>query len=284
MKKYLLAYLFFLAAANLSAQQLILPTAEQIERFSRTTTHVVLTGENMLLDMSLREAVEKKWKITPVRFIDEAEFKESMTDANRTFLVMVGGTFKKDKELNNYIFLNLMMGGGVSLDQLTDFILIPITCEGQGEDKPIMLMEAFLDIIQRHVKQLQENPKKVGLDLDTYNANLDRLHDRQVLITEEDFAYPRTPEELNQQFGSSLELVSFQDLEKALQNGTRNKVAALTLYPRIGEPKGTYCYNMLVACDTHELIYFKRHKVRGTNQQGFLKEEIKRIARYTQKK
>ncbi len=272
------------AAITLTAQKRIAPTAEQIERFSRTTTNVVLTGSNMLVEAALREALEKQWKITPLKFIDKAEFEATMSDANSSFLLMIGGTFEKDSEPNNYTYLNLVMGGNVAFDQLAEFILLPISCEGQPDDKPVAYMAAFVDIIQRHVKRVQEKPKTVKQELDTYNDNLPRLRTRTLIIAKEDIAYDVTEEALTEQFNNKIEIVDGDAVLDAMDGQAFNKIAGLTLYPRVGSEKGTYCYNMLIACDTHELIYFKRHKITGKKQQGFLKEEIKRMGIQARKK
>ena len=284
--KKILFLLWLPIAINLSAQERIAPTAEQIERFSRTTMNVVLTGENIILEAALRHSMDSLWKITPLKFIDKAEFDANISDANRTFLLLVGGSFQKNEEekMFVYTFLNLLMGGGESLDKLSEFLLLPVSCDGQPVDKSVLFMDAFVDIMQRHIVNMQHNPKLAKQSLDNlYNKNIERLVGRYLMLVKDDITYTVTEEEKTLQFNDRLSIVEDSDVENAINTRAKNRVIGLTLYPRVGSPKGTFCYNMLIAGDTHELIYFKRHKVSKENDQGFLKEELKRFSIYLRK-
>jgi hypothetical protein len=285
MKKFLLL-LWLPVVVNLSAQERIIPTIEQIERFSRTTMNVVLTGENILLESALRHAMDSLWKLTPVKFIDKAEFDANISDANRTFLLLAGGSFQKNGEEKMFIytFLNLLMGGGESLDKLSEFLLLPVSCDGQSIDKSMLFMDAFVDIMQRHIVSMQQNPKLAKQSLDNlYNKNIERLIGRYLMLVKDDITYTITDEEKKLQFNDRLSIVEDEDVENAINSKAKNQIIGLTLYPRVGSPKGTFCYNMLIAADTHELIYFKRHNVNKKDKQGFLKEELKRFSIYLRK-
>ncbi|MDR2801615.1 MAG: hypothetical protein LBB31_00170 [Prevotellaceae bacterium] len=284
--KKLLFLLWLPVAMNLSAQERIAPTIEQIGRFSRTTLNVVLTGENIILESALKEAMENKWNITPLKFIDKAEFEANTGDANRTFLLLAGGSFQKNPEEKSFVytFLNILMGGGVSLDNLSEFLLLPVSCDGQSIDKALLFMDAFVDIMQRHIVSMQQNPKLAKQQLDNiYNKNIERLVGRYLVLVKEDVTYTVTEEEKQQQFNNRLRIVEDGDVENAMNTKAKNQVVGLSLYPRVGSPKGTFCYSLLIAADTHELIYFKRHKVSKEAQQGFLKEELKRFGIYLRK-
>jgi hypothetical protein len=277
LKQGLCLSLFFFAAVALFAQKRIAPTVEQIERVMRTSTSVVLTGENMLLDAALRSAVEKNWTITPVTFIDTAELHRTLSDANRTFLLFVGGTFRDDATQNGYTFLNFVMGGGLEPNQLADFVLWPVTCSGQSEDRALVFMDAFIDIIQQHLRTVQNNPKLAKADMDAYNSAIQRLPTLSIWIAEDDMTYDMTEAD-REGFDGHLHLVSYDAIADALERRAERTAVGLSLFPLDDRLKDTYCYNLIIACDTHELLYFKRHKVRRPQQRGFLKEEIYRLS------
>ncbi|MDR3350694.1 MAG: hypothetical protein LBN98_03465 [Prevotellaceae bacterium] len=284
--KKLLMLLWLPVAMNLSAQERITPTSEQIERFPRTTLNVVLPNENILLESALKEAMENKWKITPLKFIDKAEFEANIGDANRSFLLFAGGSFQENPEEKSFVytFLNLLMGGGESLNKLPEFLLLPVSCDGQSIDKSLLFMDAFVDIMQRHIRSIQKNPKLAKQRLDAfYNKNIERLTDRYLLLEKDDITYTVTDEEKALLFNGRLSVVEDSDIEKAVTAKAKNQIVGLTLYPRVGSPKDTWCYNLLIAADTHELIYFKQHKVNRKKGQGFLKEELKRFGIYLRK-
>ncbi|MDR2361449.1 MAG: hypothetical protein LBD91_01825 [Prevotellaceae bacterium] len=277
MKPYLLLLLCCWTTAGLFAQRRAAPTAEQAERVLRTTTEVVLTGHNMLLEAALRSAVEKKWNLTPVAFIDTATFHRHIGDANRTFLLIVGGTFNNDAAQNGYTFLNFLMGGHTEFDKLSDFLLWPLACKGQDEDNAWLFMEAFIDIIQQHIRLVQQNPSLVRADMDTYNNNIPQLRTRTILIADDDIP-SEIPEAEMSRFNGRLKIVSRHEVADAMMNALPNTVAGIALFPLDEQLKSPWCYTMLITCDTHELIYFKRHKVRNPKQRGFLKEELRRIS------
>ena len=260
-----------------TAQKRVVPTAEQIARVERTITNVVLTGENMLFDAALRSAVEKFWTITPVEFITNNEFNQHIDDANRLFLLIVDGKFKKDKTQSNYTFLNLLMGGATKIEELSDFILLPLACSEDGEDRAILFMNAYVNIVQQHLKMLQEKPRQARAELDTYNSGIDKLSGRRIIMQRADVAYEVTDGEIVELFNNSLSFVTDLEMEHAVNTNAENMVAAISLFPNT-DAKGGYCYNLLIACDTHELLYYKRHKIVGNNQQGFMKEEMRRIS------
>jgi hypothetical protein len=263
-------------AVGVFAQKRAVPTPEQAERVLRTTTDVVLSGQNMLLDAALRSAVEKNWTITPVAFIDTAEFNRRIGDANRTFLLIVGGTYHDDDVPNGYTFLNFVMGGNTVFEKLSDFMLWPLTCKGRDEDDAILFMEAFVDIIQQHVRLIRQNPSMARADIDTYNNNIPQLRSRTILIAADDIPSP-IPDAEMERFGGHLKIVSRAEIADALTNASPDTVVGLAIFSLDEQLKSSSCFTMLITADTHELLYFKRHKVRNPRQRGFLKEEIRRI-------
>jgi len=262
MNKYIVLSIYMLIAFGLSAQKSVAPTPEQIARVTNTTTCVVLTGENMILEAALREAVTKNWKLTPVEFIDKATFDKTTQDANRTFLLLVSGTFKKDTGHDGYIFLNLLMGGGKSFDQLADFILLPVACQNEDYDLSIALLPAFVDIVQRHLQTVHSNPKLVKRGLDNYNSNVSLLRTRQLLLPTDGVAETI--------WNGGIRITSVDKLVEAATNNATDTVVGFTLYPE----GGAYGYNMLIDCGTHELLYFNRRRVKANDQKGFTKSEM----------
>ena len=71
---------------------------EDIDRFLKTTTYVVLDNNPMSeWNMKIRDAVQQSWTITPYKFINDTEFEQMRGDADKSFLVRMKVRFPEDK-------------------------------------------------------------------------------------------------------------------------------------------------------------------------------------------
>jgi hypothetical protein len=85
-------------------------------------------------------------------------------------------------------------------------------------------------------------------------AVTDQLFDRTMILTDEDDAD-----------GYMLDNVS----------GTLVSYVVVPTEPM----KGSYCYKMLIDAQTHELYYYRKHKISAKAGAGFLPEDIEKITK-----
>ena len=62
-----------------------------------------------------------------------------------------------------------------------------------------------------------------------------------------------------------------------MEKKTPDTVASFTVVPADAQV-GSFCYKMLIDCESHQLYYFRKHKITKKAGAGFLIEDIKRIA------
>jgi hypothetical protein len=65
-------------------------------------------------------------------------------------------------------------------------------------------------------------------------------------------------------------------VDKAFQDGTYNTLCSYVVAP-FDPQNGSWCYKMLIDAGTHELLYFRHHKINARNWAGFLPKDIKAI-------
>ena len=71
-----------------------------------------------------------------------------------------------------------------------------------------------------------------------------------------------------------------QDAERGnvvkITNNTENVIVSYVVAPANPVP-GSYCYKFLIEPATHQLYFYKKHKISKKTGAGFLQEDIKRI-------
>ena len=77
------------------------------------------TNQFSFYNAEIKDAVDKYWKVTPLKFITEKEFNVMRTDPSYSFIVLTITNFSNDKSGSAYDFLNLLLGADVdNLDEI----------------------------------------------------------------------------------------------------------------------------------------------------------------------
>jgi len=216
----------------------------RLEDFSAKVTKVVLSGD-AFADAVLREEVALRWQLSPYEFCTVADYESIKNDSQYYFLHFV----RKD----DVIFLSLDKGGTKDapdvLKQPMEVVSIPVS----GADLQILdnlcYMPAFIDIIQNFTSGAMGSDGKAYAGLTAFN--IFNMNGKTAVIQEE-------------------------EARKSFQNAEPDTMAGIIAAP--AKPKvGSWCYKMLISCDTHELCYFKKHKITADQPAGWLRSDRKRI-------
>ena len=96
--KKIFAYLILACVALPLMSQEYIPAREDMEKFFKTKTMVVLDRNPLnSYDGQIKEAMENEWTITEFDFIPYDEFQEKRTDPGLSFIMLVNVHFEKDK-------------------------------------------------------------------------------------------------------------------------------------------------------------------------------------------
>ena len=125
-KFFLIALVATLLAAPAVSQAQVFSKKEDLKDLNSKTLMVVLEN-NSLTDLTLKQAVEKEWKLSKISFCNLDEFEKIKTDSTYYFLIRVKGIFKKERE-PSIEFLSLLKGGenaAAGIDEMYDVLSLP---------------------------------------------------------------------------------------------------------------------------------------------------------------
>lgn len=230
----------------------------------------------------IKDAVNKYWKVTPVRFIKESEFNVSRTDPSYSFLVLTITNFSNDKSGSAYDFLNLLLGADVeNLDELPEFCAIPLSFAGAPEEEYSYKLGLIIRFMQYHADLVIKNPTTSALRyLKYYNRNVPDIKGKTILVKEEDLAPEiNTEERIRAYYPNKVRIVDEEEIMRAIEEKDKDVLIVHKVGPDGVKQTGT-CMKMLIGTDDAVMYYYDSHLVDSKNANGLLISDLKRLARF----
>lgn len=273
--------LIFILAATLpllaGAQAQINTKKVQIADFSEKITKVVLTG-NDFYDLALRDEIAAGWRLSPYEFCTKEEFDAMKGNENYYFLITADGKFKKE-DAPGITFLTLVKGGKGSeegISKMLEVVSLPIASAENPSGREFTFMPAFIDIIQNYTEASMSKDFNGYLGLGSNTESFKKNPNMEFFFAECDLAgdVNRAFRDIN--FDSDMFVVDEDSVDKKMAGSTPETLVSYVVTP--DEPgNGSYCYKMLIHPETHELYYFRKHRISKKYGPGFLQEDILRI-------
>lgn len=245
--KIMSAAIILLTACTLaSAQGKIYTRKAKLADFPTRTTKVVASSSN-LLELAFREEVSTRWRISPFEFCSPEEFKAQAND-NSIYFLYIG-------HHDGVSHLVLYKGGKEdekeSMKKPFEVVRIPISSSGSPSGRELMLMGAFIDIMQAFIEDAMISDKAAYSGLKWYNGR--SLRNMRV-YTDPDSA------------------------DAAYMQGEPDALVGVCIAPHSPED-GSRCFKMLISADTHELYYFKSARFDSPEDAVFSEREKKKFTR-----
>lgn len=283
MKRTALTVLLILSSLAAIAQQRPYPTIEHAEKFKSSVTCVVLEENPFsFYNVEIKSAVEKYWKVTPVKFITESEFNVSRTDPSLSFIVLTITNFSNDKSGSAYDFLNLLMGADVeNLDELPEFCAIPLSFAGAPEEEYSYKLGLIIRFMQYHADLVIKNPTTSALRyLKYYNKNVPDIGGKTILVRADDLAPEiNTEARIKVHYPNKVRIVDEDEIIRAIDEKDKDVLIVHKVGPDGVKQTGT-CMKMLVGTDDAVMYYYDSHLVDSRNANGLLISDLKRLARF----
>jgi hypothetical protein len=167
-----------------------LANKDQIALFKKSTTCVVLEGGGITYNVLIKDAVEKFWKSTPFKFIDQQEFEKRRYDSKYSFLMLVKEEYEKDPGGVSYNFLSLVLGDtSKTLTKMPEFCSIPFSYTDNTNENYGYVLPFMIKFIQKHVQVLEKKRLLIQLSgLKYYNKELN--FDNKILLLNKDKLAP----------------------------------------------------------------------------------------------
>jgi len=283
MKKFLFVALFIFAIIAVRAQQRPYPTMDDARRFTSSTTCVVLEANQFsFYNAEIKAAVDKYWKVTPVRYITEEEFNVMKTDASYSFIVLTITNFSNDKSGSAYDFLNLLLGADVNnLDEMPEFCAIPLSFAGAPEEEYSYKLGLIIRFMQYHADLVMKNPTTSSLRyLKYYNKNVPEIGGKTILVREDDLAPEiSSVEKIAAYYSYPVKIVGEEEIIRAVEEKDKDVLIVHKVGPDGVKQTGT-CMKMLIGTDDAIMYYYDSHMVDSKNANGLLISDLKRLARF----
>lgn len=254
----------------------------KISDFTEKITKVVLTG-NDFYDISLQDEVKARWRVSPYEFCTWDEFQKDRNSSDFYFLLTTSSQFKKESE-PGLDLLTLVKGGtGATINSMLEVVFIPFAPAEDPSGREMVFLPAFLDIIQKHALMSMEKDTDGYIGLSNNSMNIAKAKNMEFVFSEDDLSSEITREFRDLNFDSDMVITDEDSADDYMLENAPNTLVSYVVAPTDAQP-GSFCYKMLINSETHELYYFRRHRITKKFGPGFLAEDIRRINSYRGRK
>ena len=254
----------------------------KISDFTEKITKVVLTG-NDFYDIALQDEVKARWRVSPYEFCTWDEFQKDRNSSDFYFLLTTSSQFKKESE-PGLDLLTLVKGGtGATINSMLEVVFIPFAPAEDPSGREMVFLPAFLDIIQKHALMSMERDTDGYIGLSNNSMNIAKAKNMEFVFSEDDLSSEITREFRDLNFDSDMVITDEDSADDYMLENAPNTLVSYVVAPTDAQP-GSFCYKMLINSETHELYYFRRHRITKKFGPGFLAEDIRRINSYRGRK
>ncbi len=277
MKKIIILAISLIMPLALAGQAQIDTKKVKISDFTQKVTKIVLNG-NGFYDTALKDEVAARWRISPYEFCTLEDFETLKDNDNYYFLMTTFGQFRKETA-PGLQFLTLVKGGKGAekgIGHMLEIVSLPIASAEYPSGRELVFLPAFLDIIQNHTLASMEQDIKGYGGLASNNASLGKTDGIEVVISIDDLSKDVSEEQIEMLEHKGVIITDEDDADQYMLDNVPGTMVSYVAVP--SEPvAGSFCYKMLIDSQTHQIYYFKRHRIGKRAGSGFLPEDIERI-------
>ena len=274
MKKLIILITALIMPLMAGAQAQITTKKVKIEDFTQKVTKVVLNG-NPFYDTSFKDEVAARWRISPYEFCTLEEFEGLKGNDSYYFLILTQGQFRKETA-PGLQFISLVKGGqgaDKGIGDMLEVVSLPFASAEYPSGRELIFLPAFLDIIQNHTLEAMENDFNAYGGLSNTAQKLGKAGNMDIVISEDDLNSLVSKQMTDSE---GMTITDEDDADSYMLDEVPGTLVSYVVAP--SEPvKGSFCYKMLIDAQTHELYYYRKHKISPKAGVGFLPEDIERI-------
>jgi hypothetical protein len=258
------------------------PSKGEIKQFTASKTCVVLEDDPFsAYNTFIKAAVKSFWKITPYEFIEVTDFNVRRLNPGYSFIVLTQTNFEKDKSNSLFNFVNLLQGKDVNkLGEMPEICAVPLSFAGEDDLEYSYKLGAILSFMQKHAQMISDDPSLTGRKyLKYYNNNIPEVQYKTILVKQEDLVPEiSTIEKIKAIYSNKIEIVTEDDIVKAIENKTPNTLILHKVGP-VGDRNSGYCFKMLIGTDDSNMYYYNQHMIDKADPNGLLPADLKRLAK-----
>ena len=283
MKKFLILIMAAMLPILASGQAQITTKKAKIADFPNKVTKVVLPG-NAFYDGAFQEVISSRWRVSPFEFCSLNEFDKLKGSDQYYFMMLTQGQFKNENE-PGLQFITLIKGGADAakgIDSMLEVVTVPFAAADFPSGRELIYLPALIDIIQNYtMSSIEKDFSNLG-GLSAYATNLTKANKMEIVFAEDDLSDEITEADKAAMAEKNISITDSEEVDALADGKGSNTLVSYTVAPE--EPvAGSFCYKMLIDTNTHELYYFRKHKISKKLSKGFLSEDIKRITAFRPK-
>ena len=283
MKKFLILITAVMLPILASGQAQITTKKAKIADFPNKVTKVVLPG-NAFYDGAFQEVISSRWRVSPFEFCSLSEFDKLKGSDQYYFMMLTQGQFKNENE-PGLQFITLIKGGADAakgIDSMLEVVTVPFAAADFPSGRELIYLPALIDIIQNYtMSSIEKDFSNLG-GLSAYATNLTKANKMEIVFAEDDLSNEITDADKAAMAEKNISITDSEEVDALADGKGSNTLVSYTVAPE--EPvAGSFCYKMLIDTNTHELYYFRKHKISKKLSKGFLSEDIKRITAFRPK-
>ena len=279
MKKLIILFATILMPLMAGAQAQITTKKVKIEDFTQKITKVVLNG-NPFYDTSLKDEITARWRISPYEFCTLEEFEKLKNSDQYYFLLLAQGQFRKETA-PGLQFLSLVKGGkgaDKGIGDMLEVVSLPFASAEYPSGRELIFLPAFLDIIQNQTLEAMETDFNAYGGLANTTKNIHKAGGMTIVFSEDDLNSLVSQAVIDRSFDDEMIITDEDSADQYMLDNAPGTLVSYVAVPT--EPvKGSFCYKMLIDAQTHELYYYRKHKISPKAGVGFLPEDIERITK-----
>ena len=277
--KRLIVLLVLACFVSISQAQLKVASPDEVNKFFKTKTLVVLT-EDMLSDYDqvIQDAVKKHWTITEYDFIAPNEFPNYAMKKEYSFLVLSALKVTHKDEAMSFKVLNFLLGGvSKDINRMPDLGTVPVLFEMMDISPTYYKLSSIIQFMQKNIAYIKENPEiKTTQLIKHYNSKKEKIHEKELWLLEEELGPDvNTENKIKTIYPHKVKIVSSDELKKAIEEQNENvcflyKIAATK---RLSQGKTI----KMILSTSGDLYYLDQHTVNAKNPDAFLDNDFKSI-------
>ncbi len=277
MRKSVILFVLVLFAIETIAQ--VRPARRrQYAKFFESTTYLVEDRNPFsTFNPTLREAMERHWHLTPIKFITFQEFERMRTNEDASFMIFAD---IKQRNLDEvYEFINFVMGDKKrDFESMPDLGSVPLAYRDADDTNYLYKMGAFVKFMQTYAQERATTPR---LRLTRFfNVKDDRLKEMELWLLEHELAPQiNTVEKIERYYPYRVRITTREEIAKAIAED-RDDVA---FFHKIG-PEDTQstgmgkCWKFVISAKDGRVLYSSNHDVDRQNPDALLVSDLERMA------
>ena len=191
----------------------------------------------------------------------------------------VDGKFKSEGEAK-IEYITLVKGGPASkrgISKMYEIATLPLQAIGDESGEAFFFIPAYIDIIQSHIINVGSEILKAYVGNSFYSDRIDNAGDKKIIFNSADLGFELDAKEADTLFGKKVIIGDESNVERAILESEAETALGFTISPK-GDAIGSYSYKLIIDAASHDLLFFRRHKISKKLPKGFTKEDIKRIS------